>query len=228
MRYALTVAAILFSYPALATSNDRPTNITNNNQPIAIGEGGQGGRGGSASARVRVNTTTIAAQAQRQRQAQAQRQTAQGGNADVRVQGGDQNVTVDGTGGGYDYRRTAPAYAAAAAIAPNCGAGFSVGGNTIQGTGALGFSWETESCRKDRLAARAASLGYPGAGIALLCSMDEVKEAMAAAGTPCPTANQPVMASVSAPATTQRQMHTSRPVYCGNLAARGLVTAECE
>lgn len=170
------------------------------------GTGGQGGRGGNAAA--------IAAQAQlqaqRQRQTQAQRQIARGGDAqaNVRVRGGDQNVTVQqqGGNGGYDDRR-APAYGAAAAIPPQCGAGFSAGGNTYQGTGALGFSWETESCRKDRLANRMAALGRAEAGIALLCTMDEVRESMAAAGTPCPSA-QP--ATVAEAPVAQAQMTSVR------------------
>jgi hypothetical protein len=169
-------------------------------------------------------------QAQRQWQAQAQTQTAQGGSATVT-----NNVTGGGTGGGtttFRDQRQPPAVFVGSAIPPICGAGFSGGASNQNGTGVLGLSFETESCRKDRLAARLAALGRPDAGLALLCTMDEVRASLAATGAPCPGGvvdlPQPAATGMAAqqviplpPAPPARP----RPSYCDRLP--GIANSEC-
>lgn len=197
-KYALMAGVMMsLAMPAYATqrgpSNNGPSNNNGPTQVTAASTNNVTNRNANVNANVNTNRNT-------------NRNTNTNVNANrnsvnVANRGGD--VNVSGVGGtGYVEQRQVPAFVAGTALPPVCGAAFNAGGANQNGTGALGFSWETESCRKDRLANRMAALGAPQGGLALLCTMEEVREAMAAAGTPCPTNVQAstVQANVSTPA----------------------------
>lgn len=66
-------------------------------------------------------------------------------------------------------------------------------GSRSFGVQAMGFgvsfatTWGDRQCRRVKNARQLYALGYPGAAVQLLCQDDEVRAAMARAGTPCET-----------------------------------------
>ncbi len=218
-----TLAAVLLagvSFPALATRQEPPRQSGGATSAQATAQASS-----AARATVRTHVTNSAAAL-----------GGSGGNARATGgAGGSANGTqvVNVTGGATQDTRQVPAFFAGSAIPPQCGAGFNAGGANQHGTGALGFAWETESCRKDRLANRLAALGQPAAGVALLCSMGEIREAMAAAGTPCP-GDAPRVVSVSVtpmgePVARPAPVNTSglSDDACRTLRARGMDVRGC-
>jgi hypothetical protein len=239
---AALVAALALASPAFAVSGGEGNNTGcqgqgNPNSPCAPGGtgtpgtqgtigglggaggagglGGLGGRGGDARSRSRStssanggvvnNTVSVTSPA-----------------GAVAPGGADRNSTT--TSLAVTGTRSAPGVFVGGANPPLCGAGFSAGGSNINGTGALGFSWETESCRKDRLAARLAALGRQDAGLALLCTMPEVRDALAATGTPCGGATpQPVYVEILAG--VRPPPPAPRPAYCALVP--GIANPEC-
>jgi hypothetical protein len=68
----------------------------------------------------------------------------------------------------------------------------SVGGQGFAFGLSIGTTWTDSNCQRLKNSRQLASLGYQRAAVALVCIDDSVREAMTAAGTPCPSANDKV------------------------------------
>ena len=93
------------------------------------------------------------------------------------------NVTVNG--GSYRAAASTAHSAGLAAAAGTC-MGSSSGG--VQGMSfgvSIGSTWSEADCKRQRFGAMFITMGKEDVAIALFCQNDDVREAMATAGTPC-------------------------------------------
>ena len=81
----------------------------------------------------------------------------------------------------------ATAYAAPIlAVEDTCMGSSSMGAQSMSFGVSIGATWQDDNCRRLKNARQLAAMGYRRAAVALLCVDDEVRTAMAVAGTPCP------------------------------------------
>jgi len=127
-----------------------------------------------------------------QNQGQAQGQLQGQGQVQEQSQGNTQ-VT--------NYRRST-----ASAIAPGltsgndvCAGSKSIGGQAAGFGISFGTTWVDNNCVRLKNSARLEDLGFKTAAVALLCQDEEVAQAMAVAGTPCPgnTQGEPLPAAIA-------------------------------
>ena len=115
-------------------------------------------------------------QAQKQGQGQAQ-EVSDSGNSSVNINNERPPVST--------------AYAAPLAAAEDtCMGSSSVGGQGVGFGLSIGTTWTDDNCRHLKNSRQLVALGYHRAATALMCVDEDVKEAMAAAGTPCPGTEQ--------------------------------------
>lgn len=111
----------------------------------------------------------------------------------------------DGRDGRDGFARRMPvatAYAPPLTASEDTCSGSSSGGAQAMGIGfSVGRTWHDDNCRRIKNARELAALGYRRAAVQLLCVDDEVRQAMRAAGTPCPIDEPPaVLVPISEPA----------------------------
>ena len=227
------VTALAISTPAFALgdcagagncNDDNSTNQTTTNTNTATG-----GAGGSAVNGPNVNTNV---------------NTAKGGDVshsgnsfnvnDVDIKNRNKNTNLQGQKPGQaqgqfiddsgnasinwqNQRETASAYSPAlAASSETCIQSQSVGGQSPAFGISLGFSHTNEGCEMRRNAGMLFALGNRQAAVELLCSDEDVRDAMRNAGTPCaidrPAAAIPTAANDDHPAEKQAALAPMRPV----------------
>lgn len=119
---------------------------------------------------------------QGQKQKQKQSQEAYSSSRSSVKESGNSNVEIND----IDRRQTPPAYAPAlVASSETCVQSQSAGGSSPVFGFSLGITHSEEGCNMRRNAGMLFALGAKGAAIELLCSDDDVRAAMKAAGTPC-------------------------------------------
>lgn len=100
----------------------------------------------------------------------------------------------DGRDGFVRRRPVTTAYAPPLTASEDTCSGATSGGAQAFGIGfSVGTTWHDDNCRRIKNARELAALGYRRAAVQLLCVDDEVREAMRAAGTPCPIDEQPAV-----------------------------------
>ena len=242
-RIALTAALLALPAYAFASSGGEGNNtncngVGNPNSPcVPSTNPGGGNSGGPVYVRQQARATAVAASRSNSiAVARGGSATASGGQGGAGGAGGSvvvNNALSGGAGGSgtgdnvrvtYGNARQPGGLALGFMAPPQCGAAFSGGGANYQGTGVLGFSWETESCRKHRLATALANMGRTDAAIALLCTMDEIRDAVALTGSPCPSAAAAPQQVVATPVTAPAVPARNRPAYCNT---PGIQNSEC-
>jgi hypothetical protein len=133
-------------------------------------------------------------QAQKQGQGQAQ-EVSDSGNSSVNINNERPPVST--------------AYAAPLVAGEDtCMGSSSVGGQGVGFGLSIGTTWTDDNCRHLKNSRQLVALGYHRAATALMCVDEDVKDAMAAAGTPCPG----TAAAVYVPPAPARQYVPMAPV----------------
>ena len=108
------------------------------------------------------------------------------------------------------YNPRAPvntAYAAPLAVSEDtCMGSSSIGGQGFSFGLSIGTTWTDENCQRLKNSRQLQALGYAVASVALICTDEDVKAAMIAAGTPCPSAENRRTSTYVAPAPVVQQM----------------------
>jgi outer membrane protein OmpA-like peptidoglycan-associated protein len=131
---------------------------------------------------------------------QGQSQSANNDNANSN--NSDQSVEVNT----YNERNpVSTAYAAPLVSGEDtCMGSSTLGAQAVSFGVSIGTTWQDANCRRLKNSRQLVALGYHGAATALMCVDEDVRHAMEAAGTPCPSRDnpQPQVTPVSAPAPT--------------------------
>ena len=217
MKNILCAGALLLSLGSVAHATER------GNEAVAVSES----TAVAAAAAVAANRTDVRTNV---RNTNVVAPRATGGRGGAGGGGGQANVQVDVqqgggyNGGGYRELRQAPGLAVGFMQPPSCGFAASAGNSTYtNGANILGLSFETESCRKHRLATALANMGRTDAAVALLCTMGEIQEALALTSSPCPSP-APTVQTVAAIAPASAAPTRARPAYC----RPGIANSECQ
>lgn len=159
-------------------SSNRNYNTNNNHVRAQGGAGGAGGAGGSAN--------------QNQSQAQNQSQSQSANNQSDNSNSNNSTVSVDTN---YQRAPVNTAYAASLyATEDTCMGSSSAGAQGITFGLSFGTTWRDQNCQRLKNSRQLVALGYHRAATALMCQDDNVRDAMAQAGTPCPTGAEPIAA----------------------------------
>jgi hypothetical protein len=218
------------------TNNNQTYNKGGTGVGIGIGKGGQGGQGGQGGTAFggkvedsgnsynhidnkNYNTNKIEDSANnhnynsdynnnsnKQGQAQAQKQGQGQGQEQEVSDSGNSSVNINN-----ERPPVSTAYAAPLAAGEDtCMGSSSIGGQGVGFGLSIGTTWTDDNCRHLKNSRQLVALGFHRAATALMCVDEDVKNAMAAAGTPCPGTQQ-AAAAVAAPAVyAQQQMPPAR------------------
>jgi len=131
---------------------------------------------------------------QGQGQGQAQKQGQGQGQAQEVSDSGNSSVNINN-----ERPPVSTAYAAPLAAGEDtCMGSSSIGGQGVGFGLSIGTTWTDDNCRHLKNSRQLVALGYHRAATALMCVDEDVQNAMAAAGTPCPGTEQKA-ATVAAP-----------------------------
>jgi len=132
-------------------------------------------------------------QSQRQGQDQAQKQGQGQGQAQSVDDSGNSSVSINN-----ERPPVSTAYAAPLAAGEDtCMGSSSIGGQGVGFGLSIGTTWTDDNCRHLKNSRQLVALGFHRAATALMCVDEDVKNAMAAAGTPCPGTEK--AAAIAAP-----------------------------
>jgi hypothetical protein len=195
--FALAIAASLglsaHAFGGKGNDNDNRNTNTNVNTPTATA-----GATAAAAAVSSSHAAAVAAQQQGQIQGQAQGQgqhqsavSSSGGNVQSNA-GNNASQATSVTVEASETWRTAATASAPALATSN---GTCIGSSSVGAQGTFGLSfgttWTDTSCDIRYDAQALAGMGMMAAATARLCQKPEIADAMALAGTPCPTAKAP-------------------------------------
>lgn len=170
--------------------NANRNNNTVNNQVRA--QGGQGGSASNTNRNVANGGAGGAGGAANQSQTQNQSQSQSANNQSDNSNSNNSTVSVDTN---YQRAPVNTAYAASLyATEDTCMGSSSAGAQGITFGLSFGTTWRDQNCQRLKNSRQLVALGYHRAATALMCQDDNVRDAMAQAGTPCPTGAEPIAA----------------------------------
>ena len=100
----------------------------------------------------------------------------------------------------------------------------SIGGQGVGFGLTIGTTWTDTNCQRLKNSRHLASLGFSRAAVALVCVDEDVRDAMASAGTPCPAKKQEH--ADAAPAVTESQERTASREDDTRVAQNAYTTVE--
>lgn len=165
-------------------------NSPGSNSPHLTATGGTAiATGGSAHSYSDSSALSVSSQKQHQSQAQ--------------VQSADNNGNAQAVTQNFSAQKRNPASTAFAAplvaAEDTCMGSSSAGGQAVGFGLSVGSTWKDGDCVRRKDARELHNMGQKGAALALLCQNDQVANAMATAGTPCPRSSADVKPSAGKP-----------------------------
>ncbi|PZO54119.1 MAG: hypothetical protein DCF16_05380 [Alphaproteobacteria bacterium] len=104
------------------------------------------------------------------------------------------------------------AYAAPLAVGEDtCMGSSTMGAQAVSFGLSIGTTWQDRNCQRLKNSRQLMALGYQRAATALMCVDEDVRHAMAEAGTPCPSGGV-VEASYAPPAPPAQVVYVQEPV----------------